>query len=289
MSNLKSILSRIDGMSVGKRGERVAPHKPLFFLQCLGALQKGLPRFRLFVDVREELGAALRLFSNAKHVHPEYPFWRLQNDSLAEFVADGDMVVRRSNTDPTVSSLIQQNARSGLLLSDYEFLTKNPRGQGLVINYVLDRYFSPRIHEDISSFFGLRVDRRDVDVFEAEDFRCRVLDAYKQRCALSGFSILFERHVIGVDAVRIIWPWTEDTRAVNNGIAMTTTYAKMFDLGVITIDGDYKVQVSSRVQDNSLGAGLTAVSGRPLTLPAEKMLRPNLDFLAWHQKWIFKE
>jgi putative restriction endonuclease len=45
--------------------------------------------------------------------HPEYPFWRLQNDGVWVVSSDGKMKPRRSNSDPPKSELLAHHARAG--------------------------------------------------------------------------------------------------------------------------------------------------------------------------------
>ena len=45
--------------------------------------------------------------------HPEYPFWRLQNDGVWVVHADGKLKPRAGNTNPLKSELIAHDARGG--------------------------------------------------------------------------------------------------------------------------------------------------------------------------------
>jgi putative restriction endonuclease len=112
-------LNRLDRILVYRRGEQRAPHKPLYLLFCIASLQHGLPRLQSFEIVSHALTEALRRFGlRTKTLHPEYPFWRLQNDALAIVEADAPLKYRKSNDDPTKSSLLQTKARGGLREQD---------------------------------------------------------------------------------------------------------------------------------------------------------------------------
>jgi len=77
-----SVLDRFESLSVWKRGTQRAPHKPLLVLYALAELERG-HRWVSFRDVDRDLTELLDEFGppRTRH-HPEYPFWRLQNDGV---------------------------------------------------------------------------------------------------------------------------------------------------------------------------------------------------------------
>lgn len=82
----------------------LVPHKPLLLLLALAALARGeeacLERYEgKLIELLREYGPSSKSF------HPEYPFWRLQNDGL--WLA---LCHRRSNSDPPKSQLRSSGA-----------------------------------------------------------------------------------------------------------------------------------------------------------------------------------
>lgn len=62
MATSVHFLTRLDQILVYKKGDQRAPHKPLYLLLCIAALQQGLPRLRKFDEVSQILGEALCRF-----------------------------------------------------------------------------------------------------------------------------------------------------------------------------------------------------------------------------------
>ena len=154
----RDFLLRLGAINVYKRGEQRAPHKPLYLLLLLARLQQGASRLVKFVEIREKLNSALRLFApRVASVNAHYPFWRLQNDKLSEVVHKGNLQIRQSNDDPTVSSLIASEAMGGLTEEDFKLLAGNLDLQSLVAHKILDAHFPQVIHGDLVNFFGLRL------------------------------------------------------------------------------------------------------------------------------------
>src|SRR5262245_4015435 len=106
----KKILERIQTLKRWKRGEVRAPHKPLLVLLSLARLTQGKERLESFENLEGPLQRLLEQFGPyRRRVHPEYPFWRLQNDRLWEVPNGSSLARRKSNTDPPKSELIKHN------------------------------------------------------------------------------------------------------------------------------------------------------------------------------------
>ena len=283
---------RLDNLLVFRQGEQRAPHKPLYLLYCIAGVQSGRSRLQSFDAISPVLKSALRIFGPwAKSLHPEYPFWRLQNDGLAEVLYDGPLNIRQGNNDPTVSSLRQQNARGGLLQRDYEMLRGKLEFQSLAVHKILDGHFPRSIHDEIIRFFGLTLEEPHAkDKISDVGFHNNVLAAYGNRCALTGFNLEVAGRPVGVEAAHIFWPQSGGNDEVSNGIAMTALHRKLFHLGLFSIQPDYKIIVSSQAVDKGDSQlALSSISGLRIALPQDKVLWPNPTALLWHQRWVFRD
>lgn len=118
-------------------------------------------------------------------------------------------------------------------------------------------------------------------------FRTAVLSAYNQRCCISGLAnprLLVASHIV---------PWkTDEQNRLNphNGLALSALHDKAFDLGVITIDEDYRVVVSSQSTDTKdlfFTSTIASFHGKPIALP-EKFY-PAAQFLTFHREHIFQQ
>jgi putative restriction endonuclease len=286
----RDFLLRLGAINVYKRGEQRAPHKPLYLLSLLARLQQRAPRFVKFTEIRAKLNDALRLFApRVASVNAHYPFWRLQNDKLSEVVHQGELRIRKSNDDPTVSSLIACEAMGGLTEGDFELLAGNIDLQSLVAHKILDAHFPQIIHGDIVNFFGLRLNtpHRD-DYSNYSEFASSVIRAYKGRCAISGFSLSYLGKPSGLDATHICWPQIGGNDAVSNGIAMTTLHARLFHLGIFTIGPAFNIQLSKDGDLSESGPAFGLINDRLILLPSDRSEQPNSDALMWHNKSVFR-
>lgn len=110
-------------------------------------------------------------------------------------------------------------------------------------------------------------------------FRVVVTDAYNRRCALTGESTLPV-----LDAAHIL-PFAESgPNDVSNGLLLRSDFHKLFDLGMMTVTPDYRVEVSPRIREEWFnGKAYYRLHGQPLAnLPASPADRPDPSFLRWH-------
>jgi putative restriction endonuclease len=77
------IRERFNSITAWKRGGERVPHKPLLALYAIGRVLRGEPRMVAYAQVDRDLGKLLTKFGPRRQsYHPEYPFWRPQNDDL---------------------------------------------------------------------------------------------------------------------------------------------------------------------------------------------------------------
>lgn len=113
-----------------------------------------------------------------------------------------------------------------------------------------------------------------------QQFRRRVLQAYREQCAICRL-----RHVALLDAAHILPD--HDPRGdplVPNGLGLCKIHHSAFDASILGIDADARVHIRddvlSEVDGPMLRHGLQELHGGRLQLPRRVELRPNRDFLA---------
>lgn len=120
-------------------------------------------------------------------------------------------------------------------------------------------------------------------------FRMTVLNSYGNRCCVTGLmkpELLIASH---------IKPWKESdeqTERTNprNGLCLNSLHDKAFDRGLITIDKEYRIVISSKLKDAEMDSGTKAwfmeYEKRQILLP-DKFL-PDKEFIAYHNDMVFQ-
>lgn len=80
MTSSKSLQQAIADITIWRKGEQRAPHKPLLLLHVLAGYQQGHGRlFDYGSEVRDHLHSLLERFGPQRaQYRPDMPFWRLQ-------------------------------------------------------------------------------------------------------------------------------------------------------------------------------------------------------------------
>jgi putative restriction endonuclease len=230
-----------------RRGER-AVHKPLLVLLALSRLRNSNERWLRFSSISDDLEQLIHDFGPPrKRAHPEYPYWRLQNDGVWEVKADATITVRQGSTDALKSELFQNNATAGFSDPVIAEFKKHPEQIERVARLLLDAHFPDTVQADLIDTlqlnFGSNLRSR-----AARDpkFRAAVLSTYNYRCALCGYELRLGNELIGVEAAHIRWVQASGPDTTNNGIAFCTLHHKLFDRGAFSIEARKRVVACSK-------------------------------------------
>lgn len=111
-------------------------------------------------------------------------------------------------------------------------------------------------------------------------FRHQVLDAYGQKCAMTGLPVpqlLEAAHIVADSHER-------GEAGVNNGICLSRIHHRAFDANLIGVSTDYRIRVSDQLMNMEDGvileAGIKALHGKQIVLPRAKKNWPSQDLLA---------
>jgi putative restriction endonuclease len=237
--NRESALQQFDRLNVWRRAGQRAPHKPLLVLYALGRWVRGEAGDIPFAEVNRDLAELLQEFGPPRRsTHPEYHFWRLQNDGVWVVRADGAMKPRQSNSDPAKGQLLGHHARGGFATEVKAALQTDPGLVGAIAGRLLENHFPESLHPDILAAVGLDLaTAAAATVARKRDpkFRQKVLTAYEYRCAVCGFDVRLGSMAVALDAAHIRWQQAAGPDHENNGLALCVLHHNLFDLGVFTL------------------------------------------------------
>lgn len=116
-------------------------------------------------------------------------------------------------------------------------------------------------------------------------FRVAVTDAYQRRCAITG-----EKTLPVLQAAHIKPYASGGEHLVNNGLLLRSDLHTLFDSGYVTIDTDYRINVSPHLHDDyGNGKDYYKYHGeKMLILPEHLQERPSMDFLQWHNENVYR-
>ena len=150
------IIAQFQAIQVWRQGDKIAPHKPLLLIYALAQCKQGAPRLIPYSQIDYDLTQMLIQFNQvSQSQHPEYPFWRLQNDGLWEIPGADQLVTRKSNTDAKRSELLRHNIAGGFHQALYDVLRRRTDLIDQLVKTLLDGYFPPSHHDSVREAVGL--------------------------------------------------------------------------------------------------------------------------------------
>lgn len=111
-------------------------------------------------------------------------------------------------------------------------------------------------------------------------FRENVLQAYENKCAITG-----EVCLEVLEAAHIQSYINEESNHIQNGILLRSDLHKLFDLGLLTIDLDYRILISPFLSSSDY----LKLNGEFISLPKNSTSYPSLSALKRHNEYVFRK
>lgn len=290
LTKTDALLQKFRNLNVWRRGDERAPHKPLLTLYALAQLQSGAGRLIPFDQLEKPLENLLVEFGPPrKSVHPEFPFYHLQNDGVWEIDERVPLTRRKGSSNFLRSELRQFKIAGGFPESIFDGLKRRPEAVRQIARELLDAHFPGSLHREIAAAVGLELDSTVRSSVRDSDFRRAVVSAWGHRCAFCGYSVQLDNADLGLEAAHIRWFQYGGPDTADNGLACCSIHHHAFDRGAITISERLRILVSSRLHGSgSVDDLFLRLHDAPLPSPNVKSASPNQQFLAWHRTEVFR-
>lgn len=120
-------------------------------------------------------------------------------------------------------------------------------------------------------------------------FKRYIPQLYRDTCAMTGMRMRSTFKYNFIDACHIVpFAVTHDDK-VTNGIALCPNLHRAFDRGLVSVDDDYRILVSSHIEEDTAHPySLTKLSGKSIILPKQIQYHPLQENLEWHRTEVFK-
>ena len=312
---MSELLKYENAFSKLKRGVTpfgLAPHKPIFLLTIIDLIDKGIiSENKIYVNT-ELVAAFLNNWDNlvTEPFKPDFtqPFYYLQNDKISgnSFWFVKPLIgwqlsahVKNFNKLITIVEygyfsenlfylLIDKNSRTSLkqtILRTY-FPTN---AKSLDENSYINNLSSDILNEPIPAYRKLLISTEEEVYVRNGLFKRLVPKVYYNSCAFTGWKVQTASGLSLVDACHIK-PFSickEDH--INNGISLSPNIHRAFDRGLLSLDEDFKIIVSSQIiAVNTLNNSLKNLKGKKIKLPVNKLQYPGQEYLLWHRENCFK-
>lgn len=289
MTSSKSLQQAIADITIWRKGEQRAPHKPLLLLHVLAGYQQGHDRlFDYGSEVRAPLHSLLERFGPQRaQYRPDMPFWRLQGDGFWELQNTEHCSTSSSSKQPPAGELVTHNVAGGFDEQHFALLKKSKNLINTLAQQILEAHFTESIQEEIADELGFDI----LQIRKQRDplFRQQVLRAYNYKCAICGFNMRHDSTSVALEAAHIKWKQHGGPCEISNGLALCAIHHKAFDKGSIGLDESMRVQVSPAVNGSGMvGRLFWDFDGKSIALPMMRENYPKEGFVEWHRKEVFR-
>lgn len=289
MASIQSLQQAVTNITIWRKGEQRAPHKPLLLLYVLAGYQNGHGRlFNYSSEIRDNLHGLLERFGPQRaQYRPDLPFWRLQGDGFWELKNAEHCSTSGSSRQPPAGELVEHNVAGGFDEQHYALLIKSKNLIDSLAQQILETHFTESIQEELADELGFNI----LQIRKQRDplFRQQVLRAYNYECAICGFNMRHDNTSVALEAAHIKWKQYGGPCDIPNGLALCAIHHKAFDKGSIGLDENMRLQVSEAVNGNGIvGRLFWDFHGKAISLPQSKALYPQEGFVDWHRREVFK-
>ena len=293
----EAIIQKFENLRQWRRAGERAPHKPLLVLYAISKLLRDRVCLIPYFKIDEKLGDLLKEFGPWRtNYRTQYPFWRLQNDSVWK-VTNAHKIVPNSSGDARKKDLLDNKVSGGFHKAIVEQLQNDSKLVYEIIQGLLDAHFPSSFHEDILQAVDIESPSQIVTPRRRPsrrrrrnpNFRANILKAYEYKCAVCGFDMTLRHQPVALEASHIKWHQANGPDIEVNGLALCSLHHKLFDRGAFTLSEQREILVSNDV-DGSVGVEewLKKFHGEKIKFPRRRSCYPSPEFTGWHVKEVFK-
>ncbi|MCY0940866.1 HNH endonuclease [Streptomyces sp. H34-S5] len=294
-------MSTLSGLRRAQIAGRRAPHKPLLVLWLLGRFAASGSTAVAYDEAEEpvsrlinDFGPAVTSRTRAREraampfVHLERALWDPRDSAGQAIGLDA----------PERGSWLRARGANGRLRPEVEALLADSGTLADVARLLLEQHFTAMLEAPVRDAVGLDLTALDEAAYgpaqrkrraRRAGFAEEVLQAYAYACAFCGFDGALGRNPVGLEAAHVRWHSQGGPDEVNNGLALCSLHHTLFDLGVLGLLPDLRIQVSQLyVARSQSGQTIDALHGRPVATPRPG--RPTIDpkSVLWHGHQVFK-
>lgn len=127
MTSDKTLKQAISNITIWRKGEQRAPHKPLLLLYVLSHYRQGHGRLLNYAsEIYEPLLDLLERYGpQRRDQRPDMPFWRLKGDGFWE-PHNAELCSTSGSRQPPRRELIEYNVAGGFDADNFALVTKFP-------------------------------------------------------------------------------------------------------------------------------------------------------------------
>jgi putative restriction endonuclease len=312
-SLLQKYLTKFQNLRQGITQYGKAPHKPILLISIIEEIEnRNISENKIYIT--PELVALFKenwtlLVDKPFKVDFALPFYHLSGDNFWKLKTKNG-----SNLLNYIKSFYIFNETVDFAYLEIELfeILKEKNNRQIFISILLDKYFpetkknyienKDKGNSYLKNIEDIILESKkndhiiDVQIDEEESFirgglfKKLVHQVYNFTCCISGMKLISTYGISMIDACHIKPISYKGIDHISNGIALCPNFHRAFDRGLLTIDSNYRIIISSSfAEDENNDYSIRRYKDKSIKLPFGEQHYPNSDFLTWHEKNIFKQ
>ncbi len=293
-----------------KNGKK-APHKPILLISIIdliitGEIKQNKIRITPELVSRFKDYWSLLVKDSFFKANFSLPFYHLKSDQFWHLTTlpRKEIILTSSNSIKSFSHLCDAIDYASFN-NDLFLLLLNPSSQRTLRNYLLDTYFGIRVDlipdyifkkieleilKEAPPHYQKLIENSDEEELFVRSgaFKKTIPKIYNHTCCITRHRIISGYDMQMIDACHIVPFANSHDDTISNGICLSPTFHRAFDRGLISINEDYKVIVSSRFSETGSDISLKSYDGKSIFIPSIEKYKPSFENLKWHRDNVFK-
>ena len=308
----QKLLQHFNNLTIWKRDDERAPHKPLLALWAIGRCLRGKSRLVKYDIAHNALVDLLENFGPPRSNHkPQEPFWRMQKDNIWK-IPQHKLITVQPNGSVSPSDLREHSIRGGFPKPIFDLFRREKIIAFKVAKELVAAHFPRTMHKAVlRATLGEDVMQRipstkgDIDDYKSPllksvatrrnrdaKFRKEILMEYDFRCAVCEYYFEFPNgYWPALEAAHIKWHSHYGPDEAANGLSLCVLHHELFDWGAFTIlPNSLKIMVATQIVKQAPGKWLTRFHKTELPVkPKQKSALPAKKYLDWHARNVFRD
>lgn len=302
--HLNFYLHKIRKIRIDRARGTPAPHKPILLLAVIDLIEQGTISINRIEPSPQLVETYLNYFAqvSAGLSRPYLPFYHLKTSGFWHLHAQPSQQNALAATKGFKSMSQLASVLAYASFDDELFaLLLQPETRELIRQTIIDAHLSA-YRTAIESIFQTSQQITDIAHLlerQAEEktaisippspvrsaaFRREIMRLYNYTCAACRLRIITLDGKTAVDAAHIVPFAHSHDDSIGNGIALCKLHHWAFEYGLIAIDNDYKMIVSTNFEERGNEPFLLrSLRAKGIYLPKEKPFRPSLTMIRWHR------
>lgn len=186
MTSDKTLKQAISNITIWRKGEQRAPHKPLLLLYVLSHYRQGHDRlFDYGSEIHEQLLDLLERYGpQRREQRPDMPFWRLKGDGFWE-LQNAEFCSTSGSRQPPKRELIEYNVAGGFDAVNFALVIKKRKLIDTLAQQILEAHFRPVFRKTSLTRWVLIFAPLSVNAIRSSARRCYELTIISVRSAAS--------------------------------------------------------------------------------------------------------